>query len=75
MTIDMYHVPEAMRPYHAKRFREAYETVKRLDYDEWHRTQGSSQVRAQAELTRARAASTTSSSDSRASGCPTWAMR
>jgi intracellular multiplication protein IcmB len=46
----VHHVPEAMRPYHAKRFREAYETVKRLDYDEWHRTQGSPQVRAQAEL-------------------------
>ena len=43
-------VPEAVRPYHAARFREAYETVKRLDYDEWHRTQGSPQVRAQAEL-------------------------
>ena len=27
-----------------------YETVKRLDYDEWHRTLGSPQVRAQAEL-------------------------
>ena len=39
-----------MRPYHAKRFREVYETVKRLDYDEWHRTQGSALVRAQAEL-------------------------
>ncbi len=46
----VHHVPEAVRPYHAKRFREAYETVKRLDYDEWHRTQGSPQVRAQAEL-------------------------
>src|SRR5271165_6687341 len=44
------YVPEAVRTYHAKRFREAYETVKRLDYDEWHRTQGSPQVRAQAEL-------------------------
>jgi intracellular multiplication protein IcmB len=27
-----------------------YQSVKRLDYDEWHRTQGSPQVRAQAEL-------------------------
>jgi hypothetical protein len=39
-----------MRLYHAKRFREAYETVKRLGYDEWRRTQCSPQVRAQAEL-------------------------
>ena len=46
----VHYVPEAVRPYHAKRFREAYETVKRLDYDEWHRTLGSPQVRAQAEL-------------------------
>jgi len=30
--------------------RRLYEAVKRLDYDEWHRTQGSPQVRAQAEL-------------------------
>ena len=37
-------------PVPRKRFREAYETVKRVDYDEWHRTQGSPQVRAQAEL-------------------------
>jgi intracellular multiplication protein IcmB len=46
----VHYVPEAVRPYHAQRFREAYETVKRLDYDEWHRTLGSPQVRAQAEL-------------------------
>jgi len=46
----VHYVPEAVRPYHAKRFREAYEQVKRLDYDEWHRTLGSPQVRAQAEL-------------------------
>ena len=45
-----HYVPEAVRPYHARRFREAYETVKRLDYDEWHRTLGSPQVRAQAEF-------------------------
>jgi len=44
------YVPEPVRPHHAKRFRESYETVKRLDYDEWHRTLGSPQVRAQAEL-------------------------
>ena len=35
---------------HLERFREVQEAVKRLDYDEWHRTQGSPQVRAQAEL-------------------------
>ena len=39
-----------MRDYHQVRFQETYEAVKRLDYDEWHRTQGSPQVRAQAEL-------------------------
>lgn len=43
-------VPEFVRPYHAKRFQEVYESVKRLDYDEWHRTRGSELVRAQAEL-------------------------
>jgi intracellular multiplication protein IcmB len=42
-------VPERVREYHRKRFQEIKETVKRLDYDEWHRTQGSPQVRAQAE--------------------------
>ncbi|VTZ48787.1 Intracellular multiplication protein IcmB [Methylocella tundrae] len=44
------YVPEPVRAYHARRFQETYETVKRLDYDEWHRTLGSPQVRAQAEL-------------------------
>ena len=44
------HVPDAVREHHRRRFTEAYETVKRLDYDEWHRTQGSTLVRAQAEL-------------------------
>jgi intracellular multiplication protein IcmB len=44
------YVPEPVRPYHTRRFQETYETVKRLDYDEWHRTLGSPQVRAQAEL-------------------------
>ena len=39
-----------MKEYHSKRFLEVYETVKRIDYDEWHRTQGSALVRAQAEL-------------------------
>ena len=39
-----------MKDYHRQRFTEIYETVKRVDYDEWHRTQGSPLVRAQAEL-------------------------
>ena len=43
-------VPERVRGHHGKRFTEVYETVKRVDYDEWHRTQGSQLVRAQAEL-------------------------
>lgn len=43
-------VPEEAQSYHQRRFQEVYESVKRLDYDEWHRTQGSPQVRAQAEL-------------------------
>jgi intracellular multiplication protein IcmB len=43
-------VPEPVRDYHRIRFREVMESVKRLDYDEWHRTEGSPQVRAQAEL-------------------------
>jgi intracellular multiplication protein IcmB len=43
-------VPEPVRDYHRVRFQEAHEGVKRLDYDEWHRTAGSPQVRAQAEL-------------------------
>jgi intracellular multiplication protein IcmB len=42
-------VPEAVRPHHAIRFLETAETVKRIDYDEWHRTQGSPIVLAQAE--------------------------
>ena len=42
-------VPEAVRAYHQARFQEVYECVKRLDYDEWHRTDGSPQVRAQAD--------------------------
>ena len=44
------YVPEHVRPYHRARFQEVQEAVKRLDYDEWHRTAGSPQVRAQAEL-------------------------
>jgi len=43
------YVPEAVRPYHLARFQEIKETVKRLDYDEWHRTKNSPQVQAQAE--------------------------
>ncbi len=43
-------VPERVKDYHRRRFTEVYETVKRLDYDEWHRTEGSALVRAQAEL-------------------------
>ena len=44
------YVPEPVRSYHRARFQEVQEAVKRLDYDEWHRTAGSPQVRAQAEL-------------------------
>jgi intracellular multiplication protein IcmB len=44
------YVPEAVREHHRIRFQEVMESVKRLDYDEWHRTEGSPQVRAQAEL-------------------------
>ncbi|MHB0712839.1 ATP-binding protein, partial [Roseomonas mucosa] len=43
-------VPEPVRDFHRERMREAMEAVKRLDYDEWHRTKGSPLVRAQAEL-------------------------
>ncbi|WP_034999021.1 ATP-binding protein [Beijerinckia mobilis] len=43
-------VPSAYRDYHHDLFREAYESIKRLDYDEWHRTSGSPQIRAQAAL-------------------------
>ena len=46
------HVPEPVRPYHAKRFTKIYETPKRLDYDEYHRTEGQRFVRAQVELDR-----------------------
>ena len=45
-------VPDAVKPYHAKRFAEIYETLKRLDYDEYHRTEGQRFVRAQVELDR-----------------------
>ena len=43
-------VPDRVKEHHRRRFTEIYETVKRVDYDEWHRTQGSALVRAQAEL-------------------------
>jgi intracellular multiplication protein IcmB len=46
----LHYIPEHMRKYHGPRFKETYETVKRLDFDEWHRTEKSPQVRAQAEL-------------------------
>ena len=45
-------VPELVRDYHTKRFTEIYETTKRLDYDEYHRTKGRRFVRAQVELDR-----------------------
>lgn len=44
------YVPPFVRDYHLGRFQEMVETIKRLDYDEWHRTEGSPQVRAQAAL-------------------------
>ena len=37
----VHHVPEAVRRYHSKRFREAYEAVKRLDNSDGIVTQGS----------------------------------
>ena len=43
------YIPEAVRPYHRVRFQDAMETIKRLDFDEWHRTANSPQVQAQAE--------------------------
>lgn len=45
-------VPELVREYHAKRFTEVYETTKRLDYDEYHRTKGRRFVREQVERDR-----------------------
>ena len=42
-------VPERVYEYHQTRFNEVKETVKRLDYDEWHRTEGSPLICAQAE--------------------------
>jgi intracellular multiplication protein IcmB len=69
----VHYVPEAVRPYHAKRFREAYETVKRLDYDEWHRHLVVHRCAPRQSSTPVRAASTTSNSASQASDFLTWA--
>ena len=44
------YVPDKVRDYHRARFQDVVECIKRLDYDEWHRTEGSPQVRAQAAL-------------------------
>ena len=67
----VHHVPEAVLRYHSKRFREAYEassgsTVTMASYP------GSAP---RLSSTRARDASTTSSSASRASALPPWATR
>lgn len=43
-------VPSHVREYHRERFREIRESVKRIDYDEWHRTSDSPPVQAQAAL-------------------------
>jgi intracellular multiplication protein IcmB len=43
-------IPERIKAYHKVRITEIYETTKRIDYDEWHRTQASALVRHQAEL-------------------------
>ena len=45
-------VPELVREFHTKRMTEIYETTKRLEYDEFHRTKGRRFVRAQVELDR-----------------------
>jgi intracellular multiplication protein IcmB len=45
-------VPALVKPYHAKRFAEIRETLKRLDYDEFHRTKGQRFVREQVERDR-----------------------
>ena len=42
-------VPARVLEHHRRRFTEVYETVKRIDYDEWHRTEGSPLICAQAE--------------------------
>ena len=43
------HVPELVREYHRVRFTEVYETYKRLEYDEYQRTEGRRYVRRQVE--------------------------
>jgi intracellular multiplication protein IcmB len=45
-------VPELVREYHTRRMTEIHECLKRLDYDEYHRTKGRRFVRAQVELDR-----------------------
>lgn len=45
-------LPVPVREHHRKRFAEAFETFKRLEYDEYHRTKGRRHVRAQVELDR-----------------------
>ncbi|WP_048884025.1 hypothetical protein, partial [Komagataeibacter intermedius] len=42
------HMPPSMRDYHLARFTEMYETTKRVDFDEWHRTEPAPQVDKQA---------------------------
>jgi len=46
------YVPEPVRAYHAKRFTEVSETVKRLAFDEYHRTKGQRYVREQVDRDR-----------------------
>ncbi|AOX18419.1 secretion protein [Kozakia baliensis] len=41
-------MPAKMRAYHLARFTEMQETIKRIDFDEWHRAQSAPQVDAQA---------------------------
>jgi intracellular multiplication protein IcmB len=43
------YVPEGVRAYHEKRFLEGLDTVKRLDFNDWHRAGRSTAVVAQAE--------------------------
>ncbi len=45
-------MPDLVLEYHRHRITEFYETLKRLEYDEYHRTSGSPYVRAQVELDR-----------------------
>jgi intracellular multiplication protein IcmB len=67
----VHHVPEAVRRHHSKRFREAYEAVKQLDYDVASYAGSAPRV----SSTRARDASIRPSSASRASASPPWATR